>query len=122
MRRFSNGRNGMSAFFLSCNRNKRSLAVDLKAAEGLAIVQKLIATTDVLVHNFRPGAVERIGLGEEAVRGIGATLCTCRSAALASGPYVGQRAYDPVIRALSGLAEIELIETPVAQDGAHDHR
>ena len=63
MRHFSNGRNGMSAFFLSCNRNKRSLAVDLKAAEGLAIVQKLIATADVLVHNFRPGAAERIGLG-----------------------------------------------------------
>jgi crotonobetainyl-CoA:carnitine CoA-transferase CaiB-like acyl-CoA transferase len=58
MRRFNPIRNGMSASFLSCNRNKRSLAVDLKAAEGLAIVHKLIATADVLVHNFRPGAAE----------------------------------------------------------------
>lgn len=66
-RHFNPIRNGMSASFLSCNRNKRSLAVDLKAAEGLAIVHKLIATADVLVHNFRPGAVERIGLGEDTV-------------------------------------------------------
>ncbi|HEV8714391.1 MAG TPA: CoA transferase [Candidatus Binatia bacterium] len=58
MRHFSPLRNGMSASFLSCNRNKRSLAVDLKAAEGLEIVHKLIATADVLVHNFRPGAAE----------------------------------------------------------------
>jgi crotonobetainyl-CoA:carnitine CoA-transferase CaiB-like acyl-CoA transferase len=108
MRRFSNGRNGMSAFFLSCNRNKRSLAVDLKAAEGLAIVQKLIATTDVLVHNFRPGAIERIGLGEEAVRGIrGDIVYVSISGFGESGPYVSQRAYDPVIQALSGLAEIQ---------------
>jgi crotonobetainyl-CoA:carnitine CoA-transferase CaiB-like acyl-CoA transferase len=70
MRHFSNGRNGMSAFFLSCNRNKRSLAVDLKAPEGLAVVCKLIATAAVLVHNFRPGAAERIGLGEDAVRSL----------------------------------------------------
>src|SRR4051794_21148823 len=70
MRNFSPLRNGMSASFLSCNRNKRSLAVDLKAAEGLMIVHKLIATADVLVHNFRPGAAERLGLGEDAVRGI----------------------------------------------------
>jgi crotonobetainyl-CoA:carnitine CoA-transferase CaiB-like acyl-CoA transferase len=108
VRRLSNGRNGMSAFFLSCNRNKRSLAVDLKAAEGLAIVQKLIATTDVLVHNFRPGAVERIGLGEEAVRGIrGDIVYVSISGFGESGPYVSQRAYDPVIQALSGLAEIQ---------------
>lgn len=54
MRHLSLRRNGMSAFFLSCNRNKRSLAVDLKSADGLAIMHKLIPTSDVLVHNFRP--------------------------------------------------------------------
>jgi crotonobetainyl-CoA:carnitine CoA-transferase CaiB-like acyl-CoA transferase len=59
MRRFAFGRNGMSASFLSCNRNKRSLAVDVKSAEGLKIVQKLVVTADVLMHNFRPGAAER---------------------------------------------------------------
>jgi len=108
MRHFSNGRNGMSAFFLSCNRNKRSLAVDLKAGEGLEIVKKLIATADVLVHNFRPGAAERLGLGEDAVRGIrGDIIYVSISGFGDSGPYAGQRAYDPVIQALSGLAEIQ---------------
>lgn len=108
MRYFNPIRNGMSASFLSCNRNKRSLAVDLKAAEGLAIVQKLIATADVLVHNFRPGAAERIGLSEGAVRGIrGDIVYVSISGFGESGPYVSQRAYDPVIQALSGLAEIQ---------------
>src|SRR5262245_45085798 len=106
MRRFSNDHNGMSAFFLSCNRNKRSLAVDLKAVEGLAIVQKLIATADVLVHNFRPGAAERIGLGEDAVRAIQRDLVYVSISGFGdSGPYANQRVYDPVIQALSGLAE-----------------
>src|SRR5919108_418697 len=108
MRHFSGGRHGMSAFFLSCNRNKRSLAVDLKAAEGLAIVQQLIATADVLVHNFRPGAAERIGLGEDAVRAIRHDIVYVSISGFGdSGPYANQRAYDPVIQALSGLAEIQ---------------
>ena len=64
MRHFSRGRNGMNAFFLACNRNKRSLSVDLKTERGREIVHKLIATADVLIHNFRPGTAERIGLGQ----------------------------------------------------------
>jgi len=108
MRHFNPMRNGMSASFLSCNRNKRSLAVDLKAAEGLAIVHKLIATADVLVHNFRPEAVERIGLGEDAVRAIRQDLVYVSISGFGdSGPYANQRAYDPVMQALSGLAELQ---------------
>jgi len=108
MRHFNPIRNGMSASFLSCNRNKRSLAVDLKATEGLMIVQKLIATADVLIHNFRPGAAERIGLGEDAVRDIRHDLVYVSISGFGDrGPYAGQRAYAPVIQALSGLAEIQ---------------
>ena len=108
MRHLSRGRNGMSGFFLCCNRNKRSLAVDLKTAEGLAIVKKLIATADVLVHNFRPGAAERVGLGEDAVRAIRRDIVYVSINGFGErGPYAGQRAYDPVIQALSGLAEIQ---------------
>jgi len=108
MRHFNPIRNGMSASFLSCNRNKRSLAVDLKATEGLVIVQKLIATADVLMHNFRPGAAERIGLGEDAVRDIRHDIVYVSISGFGDrGPYAGQRAYDPVIQALSGLAEIQ---------------
>jgi len=54
MRHFAFGRSSMSASFLSCNRNKRSIAIDIKTDEGLQIVRKLISTADVLVHNFAP--------------------------------------------------------------------
>jgi crotonobetainyl-CoA:carnitine CoA-transferase CaiB-like acyl-CoA transferase len=108
MRRFAFARNGMSASFLSCNRNKRSLAIDLKAAEGLRIVSKLIATADILIHNFRPGAAERIGLGEDVVRAIRPDIIYVSITGFGeSGPYSNQRAYDPMIQALSGLAEIQ---------------
>jgi crotonobetainyl-CoA:carnitine CoA-transferase CaiB-like acyl-CoA transferase len=108
MRRFAFVRNGMSASFLSCNRNKRSLAIDLKAVEGLQIVSKLIATADILMHNFRPGAAERVGLGEDAVRAMRPDIIYVSISGFGeSGPYAHQRAYDPVIQALSGLAEIQ---------------
>lgn len=108
MRHFSRGRNGMNAAFLSCNRNKRSLAVDLKSTDGLDIVKKLIATAQVLVHNFRLGIAERIGLGEEAVRAIRRDIVYVSITGYGTkGPYANQRAYDPVIQAMSGLADIQ---------------
>ena len=108
MRHFAFNRGGMSAPFMSCNRNKRSLAIDVKAPEGLEVVRKLIATADVLMHNFRPGAAERVGLGEDAVRAIRADIIYVSISGFGeSGPYANQRAYDPVIQALSGLAEIQ---------------
>jgi crotonobetainyl-CoA:carnitine CoA-transferase CaiB-like acyl-CoA transferase len=108
LRRFAFGRNGMTASFLSCNRNKRSLAIDMKSAEGLQIVKQLIATADVLMHNFRPGAAERVGVGEEAVRAIRPDIVYVSISGFGeSGPYASQRAYDPVIQTLSGLAEIQ---------------
>ena len=108
MRHFSSGRNGLGATFLCCNRNKRSIAVDLKAADGLAIVKKLIATAAVFVHNFRPGIAERMGLGEAAVREIRKDIIYVSITGFGeTGPYANQRAYDPVIQALSGLADIQ---------------
>jgi crotonobetainyl-CoA:carnitine CoA-transferase CaiB-like acyl-CoA transferase len=108
MRHFSRGRNGMNAGFLSCNRNKRSLAVDLKSAEGLEIVKKLIATAQVFVHNFRPGIADRMGLGEQAVRAIRRDIVYVSITGYGTkGPYANQRAYDPVIQAISGLADIQ---------------
>src|SRR5579863_4222461 len=108
MRHFSRGRNGMNPGFLSCNRNKRSLAIDLKSADGLEIVKRLIATAQVLVHNFRPGIAERIGLGEEAVRAIRRDIVYVSITGYGEqGPYAGQRAYDPIIQAMSGLADIQ---------------
>ncbi len=108
MRHFAYGRKGIGASFLSCNRNKRSIAIDLKTTEGLTIVRKLVATADALVHNFRPGTAERVGLGEETLRGIRPDIIYVSITGFGeSGPYASQRAYDPVIQALSGLAEIQ---------------
>jgi len=108
MRHFSRGRNGMNASFLSCNRNKRSLALDLKSDGGLKILKQLIATAQVFVHNFRPGIAERMGLGEEVVRAIRRDIVYVSITGYGTkGPYANQRAYDPVIQAMSGLADIQ---------------
>ncbi|MCY3597815.1 MAG: CoA transferase [Rhodospirillales bacterium] len=108
MRRVGIDNRGMASSFLSCNRSKRSLAVDLKAPEGLAVVRKLAGTADVLVQNFRPGAIERMGLGEETVRAIQPDIVYVSISGFGeSGPYSKQRVYDPVIQALCGLAEIQ---------------
>ena len=99
---------GMSASFLSCNRSKRSLAIDLKTAEGLAVVKALAARADVLVQNFRPGAIERMGLGEETVRALRPDIIYVSISGFGeSGPYASQRVYDPIIQALCGLADIQ---------------
>jgi crotonobetainyl-CoA:carnitine CoA-transferase CaiB-like acyl-CoA transferase len=108
MRNLSVIRNGMSAFFLSCNRNKRSLSVDLKSSAGLEIVRNLIPSADAFVHNFRGDAADRIGLGEDAVRAIRRDIIYVSINGYGeNGPHAKQRAYDPVIQAMSGLAEIQ---------------
>ncbi len=108
MRNFGSINNGMSASFLSCNRNKRGLALDIKTPDGIAVLKKLVATADVLVQNFRPGAIERMGLGEDVVRAIRPDIIYASISGFGeSGPYVHQRVYDPVIQALCGLADIQ---------------
>ena len=101
-------RSGLSSGFISSNRSKRSLAIDLKTSQGMEVVRKLTATADVFVQNFRPGAIERMGLGEEAVRAIRADIVFVSISGFGeSGPYAHKRVYDPVIQALSGLADIQ---------------
>jgi len=101
-------REGLTATFISANRSKRSLAVDLKNPAGMDVLKRLIATADVFVQNFRPGAVERMGLGEDAVRAIrGDIVYVSISGFGETGPYAHKRVYDPVIQALSGLAAIQ---------------
>ena len=101
-------RGGASATFVSANRSKRSLAIDLKSGEGLAALRRLIPGCDVFVQNFRPGAVERMGLGEDAVRALRHDVVYVSISGFGeSGPYAHKRVYDPVIQALSGLAAIQ---------------
>ena len=108
MRNFGSINNGMAATFLSCNRNKRGLALDIKTPEGIAILKKLVATADVFVQNFRPGAIARMGLGEDVVRAIRPDVIYVSISGFGeNGPYAHQRVYDPVIQALCGLADIQ---------------
>jgi crotonobetainyl-CoA:carnitine CoA-transferase CaiB-like acyl-CoA transferase len=108
MRNYGVVHNGMSSSFLSSNRSKRSLCVDIKAKEGLEIVHKLLPGADVLVQNFRPGAIERMGLGEATVRKLRPDIVFVSISGFGdTGPYAHQRVYDPVIQALCGLAEIQ---------------
>ncbi|MCP5058962.1 MAG: CoA transferase [bacterium] len=101
-------RDGLSATFVTSNRNKRSVVIDLKQKEGLALFEKLIASADVFVQNFRPGAAERMGIGEEALRKIKPDLVYCSISGFGEkGPYAHKKVYDPVVQALSGLAAIQ---------------
>jgi len=112
MRKVGVNNRGMTASFLCNNRGKRSLAVDIKSADGLGVVKKLAATADVLVQNFRPGAIERMGLGEDVVRALRPDIIFVSISGFGeSGPYAQQRVYDPVIQALSGLADIQTDRT-----------
>src|ERR1700674_164971 len=98
---------GMSSIFLALNRNKRSLAVDLKTAAGREILQRLVPTVDVLVHNMRIAAVERLGFGYQAVAAINPRIVYCTAPGFGQdGPDRDKPAFDDVIQAACGLAAI----------------
>lgn len=108
LRHLGEKHNDISATFYSCNRNKRSLALDLKTTEGQAVLWQLIEKADVLLQNFRPGAIERMGFGEEKVRqrNLGIIFVSI-SGFGEDGPYAHKRVYDPIIQGLSGATDIQ---------------
>ncbi len=97
-----------SALFVSTNRGKRSLSLDLKRPEAATIMRKLAARADVLVQNFRPGTTERLGLGEATLRASNPRLIYVSISGVGeNGPYAGKRVYDPIIQGLSGFADLQ---------------
>ena len=105
------GRNtgGLTSVFLSANRSKRSIGLDLKNPAAVDVLKRLIPTADVFVQNFRPGAIDRMGLGESVVRNLNASVIYVSISGFGeTGPYAHKRVYDPVIQALSGLADIQM--------------
>ena len=97
-----------SALFISSNRGKRSLSIDMKSDAGREVLARLVARTDVLVQNFRPGAMERLGLGPAELRARDPRLIYVSISGVGdSGPYVKKRVYDPIIQGLSGFADIQ---------------
>ena len=93
---------------MAANRGKRSVCLNLKEATGVEVVKKLVTGADVFVQNFRPGAIERMGLSYEVLQSINpALLYVSVSGFGEQGPYSHKRVYDPVIQALTGLPDMQ---------------
>lgn len=93
-----------AGYFPMYNRNKRSLAIDLKSEKGLAIARDLISGSDVMIENFRPGAMERLGLDYESLSADNPGLIYCSQKGFLDGPYAHRTALDEVAQMMGGLA------------------
>src|ERR671921_1637676 len=99
--------NGESVFFLLSGRNQRSLSVDLRSEEGKGIIWRLVRQADVIVENYRPGAMERLGFGYERVSQERPDLVYCSLSGYGTdGPYRDRAGQDLLSQAMSGLATI----------------
>jgi crotonobetainyl-CoA:carnitine CoA-transferase CaiB-like acyl-CoA transferase len=99
---------GFSGLMVSANRGKRSISIDIKSESGKEVLSKLVAWADVLVQNFRPGTMERLGFGADRLRErYPALIYVSISGVGETGPYVKKRVYDPIIQGLSGFADIQ---------------
>ena len=102
------GNTGMTASFVNNNRNKRSISIDVKSDEGREALKRLVATADVFIQNFRPGVVERLGIGEDDLRAVKPDLVYVSMSGWGEkGPLSHKPVYDPIIQALSGLATVQ---------------
>lgn len=100
-------KNGESAYFMSLNRNKESITLNLKTPEGKEILKELVKKVDVLVENFRPGTMEKLGLGYEVLKEINSRLIYASSTGYGqTGPYSQRPAYDAVVQAMGGIMSI----------------
>jgi len=98
---------GWSTYFLGVNRNKKSVAIDLKSTDGIALLEDLIRSADVLVENFRPGTLERLGFGPDRARALNERLIYCSISGYgATGPRRDLPGYDMVIQGESGLMDV----------------
>lgn len=93
-----------AGYFPMYNRNKKSLRVDVKSRRGLALTRQLIETADIVIENFRPGAMDKLGLGYQALSEINPRLIYCSLKGFLSGPYAHRTALDEVVQMMGGLA------------------
>ena len=107
-RSVGNKQNGMSSSFLNINRSKRSVTLNLKDERGKTALKKIAATADVVVQNFRPGVVERLGIGFDDIKTVVPNIVYVSISGFGErGPWAGRPVYDPIIQALSGLTTIQ---------------
>jgi crotonobetainyl-CoA:carnitine CoA-transferase CaiB-like acyl-CoA transferase len=107
MRRGSASRNGHSGTFLTINRSKRGITVDLKQPAGVQIIHRLVKTADVFVQNYRPGAAKRLGVDYETLAAINPRLIYCSISGFgATGPYAARGGYDLIAQGISGIISV----------------
>jgi crotonobetainyl-CoA:carnitine CoA-transferase CaiB-like acyl-CoA transferase len=93
-----------SGYFLTYNRNKRSIALDIKSSEGREVVLSLLSTADIFIENFRPGAMDKLGFGHKELEAINPQLIYCSAKGFLNGPYQHRTALDEVAQMMGGLA------------------
>ena len=98
---------GEATYFLSVNRNKKSLTLNMKAPDGQAILRRLVAKADVVLENFRPGTMERLGFGYDALRKLNPRLIYCAISGFGeSGPEASRPGYDLIVQGESGVMDL----------------
>lgn len=108
VRSLPNRSGDLSAMFVNVNRSKRSLTLDLKKPDGVEVFKKLVAQADVVVQNFRPGVVERLGISYDDVAALNPRLIYLSMTGFGeTGPASGQRVYDSLIQAMTGLTTVQ---------------
>ena len=108
MRYLGSQKNGQSALFHNCNRGKRSLAIDLKHENGVEAVKRLAGEADVMLNNYRPGVMDKLGLGSDVLRAANPRLINVAVTGFGTvGPMANRPAYDHVIQGISGLTGMQ---------------
>jgi len=99
--------NGVSAYYLCANRNKKSITIDLKSDKGQRLIKELVLKSDVVIHNFKTGTMERLGLGYDVLSKLNPKLVFCSITGFGeTGPYKNLAGYDYIIQAMCGLMSI----------------
>ena len=113
MRYIGANKGGISSLFANCNRGKRSIRVDLKNPAGQELIRELVSEVDIFIHNFRPGVMDKLNLGSEALRELNPRLIYAAISGFGkAGPLGSAPAYDPIIQAHAGLTATQGKEEP----------
>lgn len=111
IRQQGEARNGFSLYFASFNRNKRSLTLDLRSREGKEILRELLRGADVVLNNYRPGVMDKMGFGREALRAIKPDIVSCHVTGFGlEGPYRDRPSFDFIAQAMSGFMSVNGVE------------
>jgi crotonobetainyl-CoA:carnitine CoA-transferase CaiB-like acyl-CoA transferase len=105
------GRNGFSLYFASFNRNKKSITLDLRSEEGKEILRDLLRSADVVLNNYRPGVMDKMGFGRDALRAIKPDIISCHVTGFGlDGPYRDRPSFDFIAQAMSGFMSVNGVE------------